>query len=234
MNKKSNQDIEQYYFEKFCKDYTLPPGTISYGDKPDIILESNRKIGIEITNFFLEKGELSESEQAQRRLREKVVLDAQLKYQMENRKKIELTIGFDKKNPIRNKKKLIQKLVNMAKQIEKLETGEIRKNAFKDIPEISFVYLNAKEYEDAKWRVVQAYDTPIMSRDMLIEIVRDKETLSRKYKECDAYWLLVVVDFTNRAQDQEIQIGCFEKIQSEIFEKIIVYKTLFGHVLEAK
>ena len=73
-----------------------------------------------------------------------------------------------------------------------------------------------------------------MSRDMLIEIVRDKETLSRKYKECDAYWLLVVVDFTNRAQDQEIQIGCFEKIQSEIFEKIIVYKTLFGHVLEAK
>ena len=73
-----------------------------------------------------------------------------------------------------------------------------------------------------------------MSRDRLIDIVRDKEVRSREYRKCHAYWLLVVVDFINSAQDQEIQIEGFEKIQSEIFEKIIVYKTLFGHVLEAK
>jgi hypothetical protein len=48
------------------------------------------------------------------------------------------------------------------------------------------------------------------------------------------YWLLVVVDFINPAQDQEIQIDGFDKIQTEVFEKIIAYKTLFGHVLEAK
>ncbi|MDO9580437.1 MAG: hypothetical protein Q7J06_07705, partial [Bacteroidales bacterium] len=204
------------------------------GDKPDVILKDERKIGIEITNFFLEKGELPESEQIQRKAREKVVSKAQRIYQMENKKKIELTIGFDKEKPIRDQKNLVQKIVELAKRIEEGETGEIRRDIFRKIPEISFVYLNAKEYEDAKWRVVQVYSGRIMSRDRLIEIVRAKEVQSRQYKKCDAYYLLVVVDFIDAAQDQEIQIDGFERIRSEIFEKIIVYKTLFGHVLEVK
>ena len=73
-----------------------------------------------------------------------------------------------------------------------------------------------------------------MSRDRLVEIVRDKEKRARKYKKCDAYWLLVIVNFINPAQDQEIQFNSFCKIQTKTFEKVIVYKTLFGHVLEAK
>ena len=129
---------------------------------------------------------------------------------------------------------MAQKIVELAKRIEGMETGQIRRDIFQGIQEISFVYLNAKECEDAKWRVVQVYNVPIMPRDRLIEIVKDKEILSKKYEKCDAYWLLVVVDFINAAQDQEIRIDSFEKIRSEIFEKIIVYKTLFGHVLEAK
>ena len=52
MLKKSNKEIEQYYFEMFSRDYPLPIGTIEYGDKPDVILTGVRKIGIEITNFF--------------------------------------------------------------------------------------------------------------------------------------------------------------------------------------
>jgi hypothetical protein len=115
-----------------------------------------------------------------------------------------------------------------------METGQIGKDYFQDIPEVYFVYLNANEYEDAKWRVVQVYKVPRMSRNRLTEIVREKEIQSRTYKKCDAYWLVVVVDFINAAQDQEIQIDNFEKIESNVFEKIIVYKTLFGHVLEVK
>lgn len=71
MNRISNQDIERYYFEKFCKDYPLPSGTIIYGDSPDVIVEGENRIGVEITNFFLKKGALPESEQVQSKLREK-------------------------------------------------------------------------------------------------------------------------------------------------------------------
>ncbi len=201
---------------------------------PDVILEGERRIGIEITNFFREKGSLLESEQVQIKLREKVVSKAQRIYQTENGKKIEISFGFDKANSIRDQEKLIRELVYLAKQIEKWETGVIRKDIFKAVPELSFVYLNTKGYEDARWRVVQVYNVPTMSRDRLVEIVRDKEVRAKKYKKCDVYWLVVVVDFINPAQDQEIELDNFDKIQTETFEKVIVYKTPFGHILEAK
>jgi len=70
--------------------------------------------------------------------------------------------------------------------------------------------------------------------EKLRAIVSDKEAQSKSYQRCDAYWLVVVVDFIDPAQDQEIQIDGFEKIASTVFEKVIVYKTHFGHVFEAK
>jgi len=70
--------------------------------------------------------------------------------------------------------------------------------------------------------------------EKLRTIVSAKEAKSKYYQHCDAYWLVVVVDFIDPAQDQEIQINGFEKIISTAFEKVIVYKTLFGHVFEAK
>lgn len=167
-------------------------------------------------------------------LRKKVVSEAQRIYLAQNGKKNEITFGFDETTPIQDKKKLISKFVDLAKQIEKCGTGEIRKDLYKTIPGLSFVYLNTEEYEDAKWRVMQVYNVPIMSRDRLVEIVREKEARAKKYKKCDGYWLLVVVDFINPAQDQEIQFDNFDRIHTNVFEKIIVYKTLFGHLLEAK
>ena len=80
---------------------------------------------------------------------------------------------------------------------------------------------------------MQVYNVPVMSRERLLDIVRSKERRANKYEKCDAYWLLVVVDFMDFAQDQEIRIDGFDKIQTDVFEKVIVYKTLFGHVLEA-
>jgi hypothetical protein len=234
MPKKSNQKVERSYFEMFHKDYPLPMGSIIYGDKPDVILEGERKIGIEITNFFLEEGNLPESEQVQRKAREKVISDAQRMYQASNRKKVEFTLGFDKTNPIRDQKSLVKKIVELAKYVEGWKTGGIRKDIFQEIPELSSVYLNAEEYTDARWKIVQGYRTPIMSTEKLRNIVKEKEDKSKEYKRCDTYWLLVVVDFVDRAQDQEIQIDEFEKIDSDVFEKIVVYKTLFGHVLETK
>ena len=230
----SQKEIEQHYFEMFRKDYALPYGTIDHDDKPDVILEGERKIGIEITNFYLEKGALPESEQRQRDLRASIISEAQRTYQARNKEKIELTIEFDKTNPIRGTKTVVQKLVCLAEQIKGNGTGSVDSHFFQNIPEVSYVYLYTEEYAAPKWRGVQGYSGSLMSRDDLIRIVRDKEESSQRYKNCDSLWLLVVVDFMDRAQDQEIQIDDFEKIESDVFEKIIVYKPNFAHVLEAK
>ena len=218
----------------FSKDYKLPAGSITHEDKPDFILQGKKKIGIEMRRFYLEDGKLQESEQRQRDLREEIISDAQCTYQSRNKEKIELTVGFDKTNPIRAKKDIVQKLVALAEQLKENKTGQMGRQFFKNIPEISFVYLNTKEYADPKWRIVQVHNGSILSRDGLIKIVRDKEESSKQYEPCGSFWLLVIVDFIDQAQDQEIQIDDFEKIESTVFDKIIVYKTLFGHVLEAK
>lgn len=234
MKKMSTKEKERYYFEMFRKSYSLPPGTIIYCDKPDVILEGERRIGIEITNFYIEKGELLESEQRQRNLRHVIISEAQHMYEERNKKKIELTIEFDMTNPIRNTRAVVHKLVVLAEQIKEYKTGQISRHIFQNIPEVSRLYLYAEECVTPIWRGVQAYRGSIMSKDKLIRIVRDKEESSKQYKKCDSLWLLVVVDFLDRAQDQEIQIDDFGKVESDIFEKIIVYKTTFHHVLEVK
>jgi len=64
----------------------------------------------------------------------------------------------------------------------------------------------------------------------LKSIVATKEAKSKSYRPCDAFWLLVIIDFFDRAQDQELS-DC-EGLTSKGFEKIIVYKTVFGTVVE--
>lgn len=234
MAQRSNQDIERHYFNMFCKHYKLPEGTIIFDDKPDVILEGERRIGIEITNFFLEKGNLEESEQKQSVVRRSVVSMAHQSYLDNGGKRIELSLSFDKVNYIQNQKLLVEKITTLAKNIDEFRTGLIHRDVFKNIPELSFVYLNTEEYEDPKWRIVQCYSGQLMSMEKLRAIVSVKEEKSKHYKTCDAYWLVVIVDFSDRSQDQEIQINGFEKITSTAFEKVIIFRTHSNDVLEAK
>ncbi len=229
-----NMDIEKSYFEMFRRDYALPEGVIEYGDKPDVILRGARTVGIEITNFFLEKGSHSGSEQVQRGVREAVVAKAQEIYRSRGAGKFELSFGFDRAVPIRDQKSLAEKIASMAVQVQLLETGALPADIFQHIPELSSAYLNATEYNNARWRICQPYDGVIMSEDKLQVIVKAKEMKSREYRACEAYWLLIVVDFIDRAQDQEIPVEDLKNTNSQVFEKIIVYKTCSGHVAETQ
>jgi hypothetical protein len=233
MAKDSNKEIERYYFEMFRRDYRLPEGTVVYTDKPDVILEGKRNIGIEITNFYHESGALPESEQVQKRTREIVISEAQKFYLEKGGKKFELSFSFDPNFSIRNRRLIVNKIAALAKKIEESTTGSISRGAFNDIPQLSFVYLNAEECEFPKWRLISSYPAPDISLEKLYAIVRSKEEKSIHYQQCEVYWLLIVVNFFDTAQDQEIQINSFERVDTQ-FEKVIVYKPHFGHILQAK
>jgi hypothetical protein len=71
--KRTNRDIEEHYFERFRKAYELPPGVVSYADKPDVLIKGSRTVGIEIANFYLQPGSAPGSEQRQRERRRDVV-----------------------------------------------------------------------------------------------------------------------------------------------------------------
>jgi hypothetical protein len=84
----------------------------------------------------------------------------------------------------------------------------------------------------AKWKLVQGHRFGLMSSIRLKEIIREKEAKAKQYTPCDLYWLLVVVEFIDSAQEQEIRLDRGVTVSSDIFQKVIVYKPHFEHVLE--
>ena len=126
--RKTATEIERHYFERFRKAYTLPVGTVTYGDKPDVTLTGERTIGIEITRFYLQSGRVPHSEQRQRPLRNAVVSEAQALYSANGGKRIELTIAFDPARPITpwRKRRLPGELAALAKRVDNLRaSGEV-------------------------------------------------------------------------------------------------------------
>jgi hypothetical protein len=272
---RKQQTIERRYFEMFLKAYPLPSGTITHGDKPDVILAGAQNIGIEITNFYLAKGKSPNSEQVQRRRRAAAVAKGHHLYRKDGGENIELAFGFDPWHPIQDADKLAAQIADLARRVEGRDNGKISKDVFEEIPQLGFAYLLArelqysaepdpqfpngqpdpsegaayKEYRNrrqtralregiykplpwpAKWKVTQAHDIGLMSTERLMEIIREKEVKARSYSTCDAYWLLIVVDFMDLAQDQEIRIDDLS-VTSDVFEKIIIYKTYLEHIVE--
>lgn len=234
--KKSNRDIERAYFEHFRKAYVLPPGAVSYADKPDVLVTGQRVVGIEITNFYLEPGSDEASEQRQRRRRYEVASEAHRLYLADGGKDIELTIEFAPNKPITSasRKTLPKRLAQFAARIDREPTGPYYPESFPDMPEIASIWSSGREWPNPTWvRPGQVYSYEEMSADSLRKIVAEKEAKAADYVPCDAYWLLIVVDWADAAQDQEITTTGL-KLPSEVFEKIIVYKPGFEDIVEIK
>ncbi|MGH8562646.1 MAG: hypothetical protein ACREXW_00620 [Gammaproteobacteria bacterium] len=229
----SNQEIERYYFERFRGAYALPEGEVKHGDKPDVIIEGQRKIGIEVTRFFLQDGAIADNEQKQDKIRQDVLQEAQRQFVDQGGKPIEISVGFNLEKPIGQTNKFVKKLVELAKRVEALDAGTVFRHVYKDLPELDYLYVNTKLYSDPKWRAYNVYTVPMMSIQRLSDIIRTKENKVKEYTNCDAYWLLIVVDFWDPAQDQEIRVEDFG-LSSDVFGRIIIYKTAFDHIVEAK
>jgi hypothetical protein len=54
----------------------------------------------------------------------------------------------------------------------------------------------------AKWRVTENHDFELIAAKQLAEIIKEEEAKARQYVTCDVYWLLIVVDFIDSAQEQ--------------------------------
>lgn len=232
MSRPSNRELEQYYFEQFRLHFLLPAGEIEYGDKPDVVIHGEKTLGIEIANLYLADGADPNSEQVQRKRREAVVGEAQKRHSLDGGKKIELTISFDPARPITNTQEVAHSLATFAHSIEHLPAGVLSRGHFSQVPHLNFVYHNPIEYPDSLWRVSQVFSVPSLSVDRVAQLVNTKQQLLANYAQCDAYWLLLVVDLLDRAQDQEIvwPVECSSLKTS--YERVIIYKPQFSQWIE--
>ena len=94
----------------------------------------------------------------QRPLRRAVVSEAEALYRANGGKAIELTIAFDPRAPITplQRKLLPPELATLAKHIDSSPaSSEVERWHFRNMPEISSVYLSTREYPDAEWRITR-------------------------------------------------------------------------------
>ncbi len=94
MGRVTTQRREHQAFESFRRDFLLPEGRVHYSDKPDVVIDGPRKIGVEITDLHLVDGKNPDSEQVQRQHRETVLARAQALYMEAGGRPIELVVAF--------------------------------------------------------------------------------------------------------------------------------------------
>lgn len=231
--KRTNEEKERDYFEAFAGVYNIPKGEIIFCDRPDVIIDGKQKIGVEITELFKKPGGLLESEQQQREIRKEVLNKAFEKFSLIANNPIDIVFYFDLSKPIQDKNQLIEKIVVLAKENEFSPIGKISYEYFENIPELRGGYCRPVLHDTPEWQDINAYDVPFISIDRLKEIIKTKEKKAGLYTPCDIYWLLIVVEFWDPAQDQEIRVEGIE-CDSEIFDKILVFRTAYNHVVEVK
>ena len=127
---------------------------------------------------------------------------------------------------------LARSLAAIATEVEDSPSGQVNPTLFAQVPELRFVYHNRKECPDAKWRSVQCYSVPSLSLGRLRDLISDKTKKLSAYQPCDVYWLLLVVDFMDSAQDQGLHWPPGEALSSSPFERVLLYKPQFAEVLQ--
>jgi hypothetical protein len=227
-----NAAIERHYFDLFGRDFSLPGGDVVFGDKPDVILQSDKTVGIEIARLYISSGQDPSSEQRQKARRAETIEIAQRLYRDAGGKKFEWTFAFDPTHPILDVVDVANRLRDLAHSTDAMETGALKRSAHASVPELGFAYLNAREYEDARWRIAQPHTVPDLHHGRVREIASSKDVLLSGYAQCDNYWLLLVVDYLDPAQDLDITWGANESPVITLFDRLFIYRTLRREVTE--
>jgi len=227
----NNQEIERYYFDQFREHYALPEGRVEYSDKPDIIIHGGSKIGIELARLYISEGTDTSSEQRQRPLRGDVLNQAQALYKIKGGKPVALSVDFCPEQPILEIQPLIESFVELIKKIAIQKPGLVNPVLFRHIPQVRSIYNHGLRM-NAQWQSIQCLDVPVLSVERVRELVRVKEIKAKKYQPCEAYWLLLIVDMMDFAQDQELHWPTEATLGTTNFERIIIYKPQIPQILE--
>ena len=174
MPRLSQTAAEKAYFQLFAQHYSLPEGTIVFGDKPDVRILGAKSIGIEIANLHKQDGSDPKTEKAQAVFRTEVIELAERLFRESGEKCIELWIDFDPEYPIVNVKRSAKILAEIAREISRQGGDHNSYKAFDNAPELRFITCNGIQYANAKWHPVQTHDVPSLGVDRVRALVAQK------------------------------------------------------------
>jgi hypothetical protein len=168
-------------------------------------------------------------------MRRNVIERAEKIYLSRGGRKICLHIAFDPKYPIIGKDHLKKTSENLALFALEISSHRDFYTAYSPVeasPELSYLHHDGREYPLSKWENAQTYDIPALLVERVKKLVRDKTAKALEYQDCEALWLLIVVDFWDSSQDQGTDWPVGESVGRTPFERILIYKTCFTEVVE--
>jgi hypothetical protein len=89
------------------------------------------------------------------------------------------------------------------------------------------MYRSPEEYDDPRWEDLAVHSVPRFDPDRLQDVVAGKAKKLQGYRRCDEQWLLVVIDFWDAGQDQQLDWPPSAILRRHGFDRVFVFKT--GH-----
>ena len=248
-HKEKQKRLEAEVFEKFlnaCPEYgfetwmafdDLPETRTDGFSGPDLIADSQHgTIGIELSHVYQKNGTDPKALQNQLPLRKLLIHEANKifmeKFGVCDR---DVHFGFGRDGAIqgsRPRQKLAKELACFVQ--ENIVNEEFGQLIWLDseLLEGCSVFISSKTYEDAKWQECSVHETPVMDFDVLKNKISQKNKKLRHYIPCDQHWLLLVIDFWDSAQDQQLPRAGWPALASTGFDKILIFKTVENECLE--
>lgn len=225
MTTESQRVLERAYYNNFIQHCPLAPkGNVEYSDKPDVLVRNTDLLGIEIANIYHNHGKEVSSEQIQSRRRSSVIKKAHALYQSSENPQFEFWLDFDPSFPITDINEVAHRVNACALQAIKQNDEYSAFKGFSECPELRFLYHDGNEYKNPNWKSIQSYHIPPLNPQRVIDIVISKDQKVKNYRKCDRYWLLLIVDFWDPAQDQNLIWASDTRIGATSFDRIIIFK----------
>jgi hypothetical protein len=160
----------------------------------------------------------------QSKRRAQVIAQAQKHYRSYDNPELEFWVDFDPSIPIRSVEDSAQRLAIIAAKNSNPGIPLSRYKPELDFPELRYLAHNGIVYSDSKWRPSQTYEIPNLNVSRVQDIIFQKTQKMTAYAKCDLYWLLLVIDFWDPAQDQALCWPIGERVEMTPFERILVFK----------
>lgn len=233
-----NSELEEFYLEVFRRFYpSFPNGEIVHSDKPDYIIDTgDKKIGIEITKFFVDNIDGKASKKKRLEILHNC-LGEKLRKELESIVpfKFVLSVQFSKFDFSKNEvEPIVRKCVNHIKTIRSLDRFDsIAVENEGDLPKeiSSFEVKYAPSYSKSLYAYTDSAILPDLSLELIQNILDNKHKKLINYQECNEHWLLIVEDGFYSSRFGENYIESLESDFDKVFllriskeEKIIELK----------
>ena len=232
---------EKSVFEKFKNAYIdFPSGKIEHIDKPDFIIHSEEKIGVEITQIFkddykTEKGSnFKKLEEITKRVSEEILILLEKKqipkcYIIIHLNEKELAVS---KNPSEIAEIFFEEILRNIKLDNNNYILEITN--YGHLRSIIDSYVIIFDEKIKNYEYIESYTTvgSIIDNLKIQHILDKKEEAKKSFNKCDKFWLVIKSGELSADYFPSIQLTT-EKLRTT-FDKVFILKHLENEIIEIK